>query len=172
MEIFNVNSKNIAPLIGKLCDNTCKITISNDIIYLKSGRNRNPFSVKTGPYPFFPTDLQPQISVLASVSQGVSIIEENVFEMRFKHLSELKKMGADVSVMGRTAIINGVRNLHGAFVTAFDLRGGASMVLAGLVAQGKTVVKDVKHVERGYLNFESKLTALGADIIKTKRRKK
>lgn len=172
LEILNVNSKNLAPLIGKLCDNTCKISISNDIIYIKSGRSKNPIFVKTGPYPFFPTDLQPQISVLASVSQGVSVIEENVFEMRFKHMSELKRMGADINVLGRTAIINGVRALNGATVTAFDLRGGAAMTLAGLVAEGTTVVNDVRHIERGYLDLDKKLNALGVDIIKIKQRKK
>ena len=168
IEVRGVNVKNISPLLSKFCDNACKVSIKNDIIHLKGGKNKKPFAIKTGPYPFFPTDLQPQISVLASVSQGVSIIEENVFEMRFKHIAELLKMGADISVMGRTAIVNGVRFLHGAEVYSYDLRGGASMVLAGLVAEGRTTVFGTRHIERGYLNFDRKLASLGADISKKK----
>jgi UDP-N-acetylglucosamine 1-carboxyvinyltransferase len=166
IEISNCNAKNISSLIHKLCDNTCKISIKNDIIHLKGGSVKKSFCLETGPYPSFPTDLQSQVMALATVSEGASIITETVFETRFNHVPELIKMGANISVKGRTAIINGVSELHGANVVAKDLRGGASLVIAGLQAEGTTVVNDVMHIERGYLNFEKKLTALGADVKK------
>ncbi|MBQ8427395.1 MAG: UDP-N-acetylglucosamine 1-carboxyvinyltransferase [Clostridia bacterium] len=164
IELYNCNAKNISSLIHKLCDNTCKITVKNDIIHLKGGSVRKSFSLETGPYPSFPTDLQSQTMSLATVSEGTSVITETVFETRYNHVPELIKMGASITVKNSTAIINGVKNLHGACVTAKDLRGGASLVLAGLNAEGKTVVSDVRHIERGYLNFDEKLRALGADI--------
>ncbi len=166
IEISGVNAKNISSLIHKLCDNTCKITIKNDIIYLKSGVAKKSFNIDTAPYPGFPTDLQAQTMALLCVCSGVSIVTENMFEMRFNHVPELIRMGADISVKGRSCLIKGVKELSGANVFAKDLRGGASLVLAGLVAQGKTVVSDIYHIERGYLNFEKKLCALGADIRK------
>lgn len=164
IELSNCNAKNISALIHKLCDNTCKISIKNDIIYLKGGSVKKSFSIETGPYPSFPTDLQAQTMSLATVSEGVSMITETVFETRFNHVPELIKMGALVSVKGRTAIVNGVKRLHGAHVCAKDLRGGAGLVIAGLCAEGKTVVADIAHIERGYLDFDKKLKALGAKI--------
>ena len=164
VQITNCQAKNISSLLHKLCNNTCKVSIKDDIIYLKSGVARKGFSFSTGPYPFFPTDLQAQTMALLAVSEGVSVVTENVFEMRYKHVAELIKMGADLSVKGRTAIINGVSVLNGATVTAHDLRGGAALVLAGLNAIGQTTVEDIKHVKRGYLDFDKKLRSLGADI--------
>ena len=164
IELRNGRIKNISALVHKLCDNTCKISIKNDIMYLKSGVSRKSFSFSTGPYPGFPTDLQPQAMSLACVSSGVSVVTENVFEMRYKHVAELIKMGADITVQGRTAVIKGVDRLNGATVSASDLRGGAALVLAGLSAEGKTVVEEIRYVERGYLDMEKKLTMLGADV--------
>ncbi len=164
VELSNCQAKNISSLLHKLCNNTCKVSIKNDIIYLKSGVGRKSFSFSTGPYPFFPTDLQAQTMALLAVSDGVSVVTENVFEMRFKHVAEFIKMGADVSVKGRSAIINGVSGLNGATVTAHDLRGGAALVLAGLNARGQTTIEEVKHIKRGYLDFDKKLRAIGADI--------
>ena len=164
IELIGCDSKNICPLIHKLCDNTCKITIKNDIIYLKSASMVKAFNISTGPYPCFPTDLQAQTMVLSTVSQGVSVITENVFENRFSHVSELLKMGAIISVKGKRATVNGVKQLHGAKVSASDLRGGASLVLAGLNAEGQTEVFGVNHIERGYLNIDKKLRSLGARI--------
>ena len=164
IEICGANAKNISSLIHKLCDNTCKINIKNDIIYLKCGKERKSFSFCTGPYPFFPTDLQAQAVSLLSVSDGAAVVTENVFEMRYRYVPELIKMGADISVKGRNAIIRGVKRLNGANVFAQDLRGGAALVLAGLNAEGTTIVNDVKHVERGYFNMHEKLRLLGADV--------
>ena len=166
IEISGVRAENISALIGKLCDNTCKMSVKNDIIYLRAGKRRSPVFVKTGYYPYFPTDMQAQTTALAAVSDGVSVIEESVFENRFSYTSELNKMGADISVNGRTAIVNGVKRLCGAEVCAEDLRGGAALVLAGLNAEGKTVVSGSEHIERGYAHIEKKLKELGADIVK------
>ena len=162
----NHSGKNISSLVHKLCDNSCKITINNDIIYLKYKGSCKAFSLETGPYPCFPTDLQAQMSVLASVSSGTSIITEKVFETRYNHVAELIRMGANIIVNGRTAIIQGVSQLHGASVVAKDLRGGAALVVAGLNAEGQTTVSGIKHIERGYLDLDKKLLSLGADIKK------
>ncbi len=166
IELSNCNAKNISLLTNKLCNNTCKITINNDIIYIKSGGKPKGFSFATNPYPQFPTDLQAQTMSLLCVSEGVSTITENVFENRFNHVNELVKMGADISVKGKTAIVKGVKRLNGKTVTATDLRGGASLVLAGLNAEGQTTVENVYYIERGYSDFDKKLRSLGADIIK------
>lgn len=166
VELSNCNLKNIYPLIHKLCDNTCKFTLKNDIIHLKSGRCRNSFSFSTGPYPFFPTDLQAQTMALLAVSTGRSIVSENVFETRFNHVSELLRMGANIDVKGKNALIIGVERLHGSIVNANDLRGGAALVLAGLNAEGCTEINGIKHIERGYFNFDKKLASLGAEIKK------
>ncbi len=166
VEIRGIKAKNISSLIHKLCDNTCKVTIKNDIIYLNSGVVKKPFGFVTAPYPAFPTDLQAQTTALLSVCQGESVVTENMFETRFNHIPELVKMGADITVKGRTAFIRGVKELNGAEVYSKDLRGGAALVLAGLTANGKTTVRDAHHIERGYLDLDKKLRALGADIKK------
>ena len=164
IELSNCNAKNIWSLIHKLCDNTCKVTIKNDIIYVKSGNERKSFSFSTGPFPYFSTDLQAQTMALLSVSKGESQVTENIFEFRYRHVDELIKMGADIKVKGRTAYIKGVERLNGAQVLAEDLRGGASLVLAGLNASGTTVVENVRHIKRGYTEMDEKLRSLGADI--------
>ncbi len=166
VEIRGCKIKNISSLVHKLCNNTCKITLNNDIIYLKSGAVKKSFDITTAPYPGFPTDLQPQTLALLSVSSGTSTVTENVFEKRFNYVPELNRLGADIIVKGRTAVVHGVERLFGAEVFAQDLRGGAALVLAGLVAEGKTKVFGVNHVERGYFEFEKKLRSLGADIVK------
>jgi UDP-N-acetylglucosamine 1-carboxyvinyltransferase len=127
IELTNCQAKNISSLIHKLCNNTCKISVNNDIIYLKSKEGRKGFSFSTGPYPFFPTDLQAQATALLTVSDGVSIVTENVFEMRYRYIAELLKMGANICVKGKNAIVRGVSRLNGATVTAHDLRGGAAL---------------------------------------------
>lgn len=167
LEICGVKAENIYSLLIKLCENSCKIELKNDIIYLKSGRLKKSFALTTGPYPNFPTDLQPQMTVLAAASLGNSVIKDEVFPARFSHAEELKKMGADISVKGGTAIVRGKGRLFGATVSAHDLRCGAALVTAGLVAEGKTVVKNVRFIERGYADFAKKLLSLGADVKET-----
>ncbi len=166
VELTNCKIKNILSLVHKLCNNTCKITSKNDIIHIKSWGVGKAFDFSTSPYPGFPTDLQPQLLALATISDGVSVITENLFETRFKHIPELIRMGADITVKGRTAIVTGVKSLYGAEVYANDLRGGAALTLAGLVAEGQTLVYGTNHIERGYARFEEKLSSLGAQIQK------
>ena len=120
------------------------------------------------PYPGFPTDLQAQQTTLNCGAQGDALIEENLFETRFKFVPELKKMGADVEVKGRTAFVRGVEKLHGATVVSGDLRGGAALVLAALGAEGESEVLDLSHIDRGYSDFEGKLVGLGAAIRRVK----
>ena len=124
--------------------------------------------IKTAPYPGFATDMQAQLMALMCISEGVSAITETVFENRFMHVGELKRMGADISVVGNTARIKGVTRLSGAPVMATDLRASASLVLAGLVAEGETTVSRVYHLDRGYEGLETKLASLGARIWRVK----
>ena len=121
---------------------------------------------KTQVYPGFPTDMQPQLSTVLCLAEGVSMVTENVYDNRFKYAAELKRMGADITVDGKVAVIKGVDRLTGAVVKATDLRAGAAMVLAGLAAWGTTVVEDIYHIERGYEDIIGKFKALGADIEK------
>ena len=164
VEIKGVNVKNISALLHKFCDNTCKITIKNDIIYIKSNGTLRAFDFSTGPYPHFPTDLQAQTTALLSVADGTSVICENVFERRFSYVDELNLMGADIKIKGRNAIVKGVKHLYGANVFAKDLRGGAALLIASLVARGDSTVYGVQHIKRGYYNIDKKLCALGADV--------
>ncbi len=165
IEVNGVNFENIAALLHKLRENGCKIHIKNDKIYLRSdGTLKAVDLVETMPFPGFPTDLQAQYATLCCVAEGTTLVVENLFETRFKYAAELKRMGADITVRGRTAVIRGVKRLHGACVTAGDLRGGAALVLAGLVAEGQSNVLDLSHVDRGYAEFEYKLRLLGAQI--------
>lgn len=166
IELRGVKAENISALLSKLCDITCKFKIKDDIIYLHSGRTRKSFSLVTGPYPMFPTDLQAPMCSLAAVSDGVSRIKEEVFGKRFYHVGELVKMGAEVSLKGGVAKFRGVSRLHGAEVSAHDLRCGAALVLAGLNAEGTTVVRDIEHLERGYYQMDKKLRYLGADVTR------
>jgi UDP-N-acetylglucosamine 1-carboxyvinyltransferase len=165
MEINGVFAENIAALLHKLRENGCKIHIKNDKIYISSkGRVKAVDLVETMPFPGFPTDLQAQYATLCAVADGTTLVVENLFETRFKYAAELKRMGADITVRGRAAMIRGVPKLHGACVTAGDLRGGAALVLAGLAADGQTSVIDLSYVDRGYADFEYKLRKLGAKI--------
>ena len=121
-------------------------------------------NIKTMPYPGFPTDMQPQMGVLLCLANGTSVINEGIYDNRFKYVNELRKMGAEIQVDGHIAIIEGGRKLTGAPVMACDLRAGAAMVIAGMCASGETQVEDIHFIERGYENFVGKLQALGADI--------
>ena len=160
-----VSAENIAALLHKLRENGCKIHTKNDKIILQSsGKLRAVDLVETMPFPGFPTDLQAQYSALCTTAQGTTLIVENLFETRYKYAAELKRMGADVTVRGRTAVIRGVERLHGARVSAGDLRGGAALVLAALKAEGKSEIINLYHIDRGYADLEYKLKKLGASI--------
>ena len=165
IEMSGVFAQNLAALLHKLRENGCKVYIKNDKIVLESkGRLKSVDLVETSPFPGFPTDLQAQYTALSCLAKGSTLVVENLFETRFKYAGELKRMGADITVRGRTAIVRGVRSLQGAPVTACDLRGGAALVIAGLAAEGRTEVLDLSHVDRGYGEFEQKLRLLGAKV--------
>lgn len=152
-------------LISFLKQTACQIEIFNDKIRVKADKRLSSIAnIQTFPYPFFPTDLQPQMMVLQSVSQGTCVLQENVFENRFGLVPELKKMGADIVVKDRTALVVGVEKLLGADVVASDLRAGASLVVAGMKAEGYSTVYNVDVIDRGYKNIEEKFNLLGADI--------
>lgn len=168
VELINVNAEHISSLISKLSKTTCKIYIKNDRILIKSrGRQKSLDCIETMYYPGFPTDLQSQMMAMQSISKGTSVIVENIFETRFKTAGELKKLGADITIKGRVAVVRGVKELVGGEVVATDLRGGASLVLAGLAAKGQTIVRDIHHIDRGYEDMSRILASLGANIRRT-----
>lgn len=156
-------------LFNIMRESACEIIEKNgNIIVSARGRNKAYRYLETAPFPNFPTDLQPQIMAMQSVASGTCVLKENVFENRFNHVMELVKMNADIFVKDRIAIISGVEKLYGADVFATDLRAGAGLVLAGLVADGYTTVHNVQYIDRGYENLERKLEMLGADIKRIK----
>ncbi|EQB89285.1 UDP-N-acetylglucosamine 1-carboxyvinyltransferase [Clostridium punense] len=159
-----VNEKYLKPVIAKLREMGVKIDINNDSMFV-DGRNKlNPTDIITMPYPGFPTDMQSQMMSLLAKVNGTSIITETIFENRFMQVGELTRMGGNIKIDGRSAIIEGVQDFTGAEVKATDLRAGAALILAGLCAKGETVINDVYHIDRGYVSIEKKLKALGADM--------
>ncbi len=167
IELNRVCAENISSLLHKLRENGCKIIVNNDKIILENHRRLTSVkSVETQPYPGFPTDLQAQMTALCCICRGNSIITENLFETRFKYVPELRKMGADITVINRNAFVRGVDRFKGATVLAHDLRGGAALVCAALSADGRSEVLDISHIDRGYGSFEYKLRQLGGDIVR------
>lgn len=165
VEVVGVQAENIRLLLHKLRENGCKIHTKNDKIRIESrGALRCNRRIETMPFPGFPTDLQAQATALNASCTGCALIVENLFETRFKYVPELQKMGADIEVRGRTAFVRGAGRLHGACVTAGDLRGGAALVIAALGAEGTSEVLDLSHIDRGYADFRAKLKKLGASI--------
>ncbi|WP_027625412.1 UDP-N-acetylglucosamine 1-carboxyvinyltransferase [Clostridium lundense] len=162
--INNVIPKHLESISAKLIEMGADVIENGDSVTVKSNKNLKGVNIKTLPYPGFPTDVQQPMSALLCVSKGRSIINESIWESRFKHVDELKKMGATVKVEGRTAIIDGVDRLTGAVVKATDLRAGAAMIIAGLIAEGNTEVLNIEHIDRGYPNIENKFNELGANI--------
>lgn len=159
-----VASQHLRPVLAKLQEIGADITVSPGQLTVRSPRWLKPTDIKTLPHPGFPTDMQPQLMALLTQAFGTSIVTETVFENRFMHVSELQRMGANIKVSGRQAIIHGPTQLTGANVKATDLRAGAALVLAGLTAQGETVVSEVQHIDRGYVRLVEKLQQLGAEI--------
>ena len=140
----------------------------DDTVRVYCQRPLRKCNVKTMPHPGFPTDMQPQITTLLSIAHGTSMVNESVWESnRFKYVDELRRMGAQITVDGKVAIVEGVDHLKGAPVRTLDLRAGAAMVIAGLVAEGTTVLEDIQYIERGYENIVEKLVDLGADIYRS-----
>lgn len=164
--VKNVIPKHLEATTAKLLEIGCEVEEFDDAVRVVSSKPLQHTHVKTLPYPGYPTDMQPQIAVTLGLSQGTSIVTESIFENRFKYVDELARMGGDIKVEGNTAIINGVSKYTGARVSAPDLRAGAALVIAGLAAEGITVVDDIVYIQRGYECFEEKLRSLGAQIEK------
>jgi len=162
--VKNVIPKHLESISAKLQEIGCEIEESDDAMRVVASKQLNHTHIKTLPYPGFPTDLQPQISVALALSKGTSIVTESIFENRFKYVDELISMGANIKVEGNTAIIDGVGRYTGANISVPDLRAGAALVLAGLAAEGITIVDDIYYIERGYEDFHLKLRSLGAQI--------
>ncbi len=167
VELTDVRSEHLMPVISKLQEAGCSINEGPGWLRLRCAQR--PLAVKrleTMPYPGFPTDMQAQFFALSAISEGTTVVVENVFENRFRHAGELMRMGADVTVRDRMAIVHGVERLTGASVSAGDLRAGAALVLAGLVADGLTRVDAIRYIDRGYEALDRDLSALGADIMR------
>ena len=162
--VLNVIPKHLDATISKLVDIGCEVEEFDDAVRVVAKGRLTSTQVKTLPYPGYPTDMQPQIAVTLALAEGTSIVTESIFENRFKYADELSRMGANIKVEGNSAIIDGVKKLTGARVSAPDLRAGAALVIAGLAADGITVVDDIVYIQRGYENFEDKLRSLGAEI--------
>jgi UDP-N-acetylglucosamine 1-carboxyvinyltransferase len=166
VHIENVVLEHLQPLIAKLREIGVEISPWNSGIRVIGSNTMRSTDIKTMPYPGFPTDMQPQMMALLSTIPGTSIVVETIFENRFMHVQELRRMSADIKIEGRVAIIKGRRQLEGTLVEATDLRAGAALVLAGLLAEGETTVTQVEHIYRGYENFNIKLQEVGAEIKK------
>ena len=164
VKIKNVIPRHLESISAKLREMGVVIIEGEDSVVVKSSGKLRRVNVKTMPYPGFPTDMQPQVATALCLASGTSVITEGIYDNRFKYTNELRKMGAQVQVDGRTAVIEGVERLTGAPVAACDLRAGAAMVIAGLCAEGTTYVEDIHYIERGHENFVGKLRSLGADI--------
>lgn len=167
--VENVILEHIRSIVKKLKEAGCKIKSFNNSLRIQGPEQLLAVEhTKTHPYPGFPTDAQAQLMSMLSIAKGTSIITENIFENRFKHVPELIRMGANIKCEGRTAVIQGVKGLKGAEVNACDLRGGAALVLAGLGAEGETIVENIHHIDRGYEEIEKSLRDIGADIERIK----
>ncbi len=164
--VTNVIPKHLESITAKLEEIGVQIEEYDDSIRAYCDGKLNKCNIKTMPHPGFPTDMQPQITALLSICEGTSIVNEAVWDNRFRYVSELRRMGAQISVDGKIAVVEGIENLVGAPVKATDLRAGAALVIAGLSANGLTTIEDIGHIERGYENIVGKLQGLGADIKK------
>lgn len=156
--------EHITPMLNKLQEAGCNIQIKNKKIYMQAPKKLKAVDIKTMPYPGFPTDMQSVLASTLTAAKGTSVIIENIFENRYRYVAELKKMGARITIEGKTAVIKGVRKLSGAKVKSTDLRGGACLVLAGLVAKGTTEVTNIEYILRGYEHLDEKLNKLGAKV--------
>ena len=166
LKLKNADATHITPVIDKLEESGCKIETYKNIIQIEGPKKLKAVDIKTMPYPGFPTDMQSIFATTMTVAKGTSIIVENIFENRYKYTQELVRMGAKIKVEGKTAVIKGVRKLYGANVKATDLRGGASVVMAGIVAKGMTKVENIEYILRGYEKFDKKLQDIGVDILR------
>ena len=168
VRLTGTRSDYLDAVIDKLTEAGCEVVSEPDAIRLRAPARLNAVSLRTAPYPAFPTDMQAQFMAINCVAQGVAMIRETIFENRFMHAVELQRLGADIRIDGNTALVQGVDRLQGATVMATDLRASASLVVAGLVAEGETLIERIYHLDRGYEGLESKLAALGARVRRVK----
>ena len=164
VKLLNARADLLDAVIEKLREAGAEVTSDADTITVKSDGKLKAVNIRTAPHPAFPTDMQAQFMALNTMAEGVAKVTETIFENRFMHVQEMQRMGADISIDGNTALVKGVPLLDGATVMATDLRASASLVLAGLVARGDTVIERIYHLDRGYENLEEKLNALGANV--------
>ena len=165
MTVRNVIPKHLEATVSKLLEIGCRVEqFDTAVRVIGPEGSLCAANVKTLPYPGYPTDMQPQIGVALSMAEGTSIVTESIFENRFKYLDELARMGGSAKVEGNAAIITGVKHLTGARMSAPDLRAGAALVIAGLAADGITIIDDIVYIKRGYEDFDGKLRSLGAKI--------
>ena len=164
--IADVIPEHLEPVINKLREAGVYVEVKDDQVRVVADKRPRSVDIKTMPYPGFPTDMQPQFMALLTVAENTSVVTETVFENRYKHVMELRRMGADIRLEGQTAVIKGIPRLSGATVEASDLRAGAALVLAALAAEDGTVLEQVEHIDRGYERLENKYNALGARIIR------
>lgn len=162
--VTNVTPKHLESIIAKLVETGAKVTEYDEAVRVQMSHRPHKCNIKTMPHPGFPTDMQPQIAVLLSIAEGTSIITEGVWDSRFRYVDQLTLMGADIQVDGKMAVIAGVEELHSSPVKAVDLRAGAAMIIAGLVADGVTEIEEIDHIDRGYEDVVEKFSGLGADI--------
>ena len=168
VRLTHTSTSYLDAVVDKLMDAGCEITAERDAIRLKAPARLTAVSLRTAPYPAFPTDMQAQFMALNTVADGTAVIRETIFENRFMHAVELQRLGADIRIDGNTAVVKGVAGLQGATVMATDLRASASLVIAGLVAEGETTIERIYHLDRGYERLEAKLAALGARVTRLK----
>ncbi len=168
MLVKNVIPKHLESISAKLIEAGAEVIEYDDAVRVTRYKALNKCNVKTMPHPGFPTDMQPKMAVLLSVAHGTSLLSESVWDNRFQYVGQLTRMGANIQVDGKLAVIDGVDELSGVKVKATDLRAGAAMIIAGLIAKGETVIEDIQYIDRGYEDVVQKFAALGADIKRIK----
>ncbi|WP_270942632.1 UDP-N-acetylglucosamine 1-carboxyvinyltransferase [Romboutsia lituseburensis] len=163
--IENVIMEHLKPVVAKLKEAGCEIIeMENDSVRVIGPEVLKPIDIKTLPHPGFPTDVQAQFMAMLTIANGSGVVTETVFENRFMHVAEFNRMGANIKIEGKSAVVNGVNKLHGAKVNATDLRAGAALILCGLIAEGETQIGEIYHIQRGYVDIDKKITALGGNI--------
>lgn len=162
--VENVLMEHLKPIIAKLRETGCEIIEMENAVRVIGPEVLKPIDIKTLPHPGFPTDVQAQFMAMLTIANGTAVVIETVFENRFMHVAEFNRMGADIKIEGRNAIVNGVDKLYGAKVNATDLRAGAALILCGLIAEGETQIGEIYHIQRGYVDIDKKIRALGGNI--------
>ncbi len=162
--IENVLMEHLKPVTAKLKEAGCKIIELENAVRVIGPETLKPIDIKTLPHPGFPTDVQAQFMAMLTIAKGTGVVIETVFENRYMHVAEFNRMGANIKIEGRTAVVKGVDQLYGAKVNATDLRAGAALILCGLIAEGDTEIGEIYHIQRGYVDIDKKITALGGNI--------